>query len=69
MPPELMPPASRGKFSYTVHVPGSNIVVEVLLKGRAFRTKGPRVVHTAWGVHASLAAAWLACSRAATQQP
>jgi hypothetical protein len=67
MPQELLPAGPRGRLSYTVHVsrPGeAPLVVEVLIKARAFRTKLPAVTHTAWSSHPDIPAAWLAAQAA-----
>ena len=68
MPLELLPQGdSRGRLSYTVHLgEGDQMVsVEVLLKGKAFRAKRPKVVHVPWHMHASMQDAWAACKAAA----
>ena len=70
MPLELIPQGdSRGRLSYTVHVGDADqkVSVEVLLKGKAFRAKRPKVVHVPWHAHESLQAAWAACKAAALE--
>lgn len=82
MPKELSPPGKRGRLSYTVHwrapeaaqaaeapTGPQEIVLEVLLKARAFRTKVPRVVYVRWHDHEDLAAAWAATQAALARPP